>query len=740
MGFERAFGRFAGLLLALALTGSASAQQGEALLIQDSAAWGYDAWNAELTLAGINYTQIGSADLAAENLNQYDMVVTVSVSGGTYNQRLMQKTAEFESFVQQGGVLIWSGCTQSGETPYPDPPFGGTNEYGTDSNNVIADAAHPLMDGVVPPVSGSSASHNYFANVPVGAEIQLTHSQNGNPVLYTLYEGNGLLIATGATWEFGWNAGWENAKILVNAIDWGWAFDPCMGNDNDGDGWTDCDHDCDDNDPTIHPGAVEICDDGIDQNCDQQVDEYADEDGDGYTNCDGDCNDYEALAYPGSTEVCDFVDNDCDGLIDEGFDQDGDGWTTCEGDCDDSDAQIYPGAPEQCDEDDDDCDEDVHEQTDDDNDGWTICQGDCNDNDGDTFPGAPELCDEVDNDCDEVVPANETYDGDGDGWVECLDCNDADAAIYPGQQEICDGIDNNCDGDADEGLDGDGDDISVCEGDCDDTDPTVYPGAPEICDEKDNDCDEALAEYEFDNDGVDSDCAGDLQVTEIDDDGDGYSECAGDCEDDNATTYPGAPELCNGLHDDDCNPATDELADTDLDGFNICQGDCDDLNENANPAEDEVCDGVDNDCDDLIDEDLDYDHDGYTGCGGEDCNDNNPGVYPGAPETPYDGIDQDCDDADLTDVDGDGVDGGPYGTDCDDTDAERYPGAEEDCEDGIDGDCDGVGDAYDDDCGFEGDEQGDDDDCSCDVDARPSTASPLGLMALLGLLALRRRR
>ena len=90
--------------------------------------------------------------------------------------------------------------------------------------------------------------------------------------------------------------------------------------------------------------------------------------------------------------------------------------------------------------------------------------------------------------------------------------------------------------------------------------------------------------------------------------------------------------------------------------------------------------------------DDDSDGDGYTheDSDGDDCNDRNAYVHPGAEEIWYDGIDQDCDDGSDFDADLDGYDRSIYGgTDCDDTDASVYPGAKDPPEDGVDQDCDG---------------------------------------------------
>ncbi len=70
-----------------------------------------------------------------------------------------------------------------------------------------------------------------------------------------------------------------------------------------------------------------------------------DDDMDGFTTCGGDCDDADPSIYPGATEICDGKDNDCDNLLPaEEVDADGDGFMVCAGDCDDNDAQVNPAA------------------------------------------------------------------------------------------------------------------------------------------------------------------------------------------------------------------------------------------------------------------------------------------------------------------------------------------------------------------------------------------------------------
>jgi len=391
-----------------------------------------------------------------------------------------------------------------------------------------------------------------------------------------------------------------------------------------------------------------------------------DKDGDGYKTS-IDCDDSNDLINPGANEICDGVDNDCDDEVDEDAtvtyyaDVDGDGYgdpdVTAEAcslpsgyvenglDCDDSNDLYNPAASE------DDCSdpEDYN------------CDGSSQyeDEDQDGYP-ACEDCDDADDTINEesIWYADDDGDGYGDnastasacteptGYVDNNeDCDDSSELYNPDASE------EDCTDPADYNCDGssqyedaDSDSIPACE-DCNDSDATIYPDADEICDGLDNDCDD-LIDDEDDDDVVDG------STFYIDYDGDGYG----------ALAYT-------------------EVACDAPSGFVDNAEDCDDTTALANPGETEVCDEIDNDCDGTVDgasasdaETVYYDYDGdgfgdpateeitcttasgYVDVAG-DCDDDEDSINPDEIEVCNDGIDNNCDETadgcelDLTEAD-----------------------------------------------------------------------------------------
>ena len=234
-------------------------------------------------------------------------------------------------------------------------------------------------------------------------------------------------------------------------------------------------------------------------------------------------------------------------------------------------------------------------------------------------------------------------------------------------------------------LDADSDGVG-CALDCDDADATVFPGASEACDSVDSDCDGSLVDGDADLDGDGlPDCVDD------DDDGDGVTD-ATDCDDADAAVYPGAPEVSGNTIDEDCNgiDALDCFEDSDGDTYG------------STTVVQELDDG--NCTDDAGQADV-----------ATDCDDGAAAVHPGAVQI-CNGVDDDCGGlpADESDGDADGV--MPCAGDCDDADAARFPGNPEVC-DGQDNDCDA---ATDEDVDNDGDGFSEcDDDCD---DAEPAVA------------------
>ncbi len=341
---------------------------------------------------------------------------------------------------------------------------------------------------------------------------------------------------------------------------------PCDAADNDGDGFTVADGDCDDSDPLAYPSAPERCGDGIDQDCfggDALCADVVDNDGDGWS-APADCNDNDPSISPQGSELedgkeCDGVDNDCDGDIDDGNPSGG-------GQCG-TDVGVCEFGIQVC------------SQT---GGAGLVCVGAVE-------PALTEVCDGKDNDCNGFIDDGIEYEGiaigqactgigacgDTVGVVECVstDLQLATCSTNPNGSnsqattELCNDIDDDCDGDIDNGVEQD-----LVEAACTLAGPcagtvtaTCGAGGEWLCDYT------AVPNWEADEmlcDGIDNDCDGTVD--------EGYGLGVG----------------CDGDDPDSCESGFIECISPTASG---CV-------EPPDSVAVEVCDGVDNDCDTMVDE------------------------------------------------------------------------------------------------------------------------------------------
>jgi len=253
--------------------------------------------------------------------------------------------------------------------------------------------------------------------------------------------------------------------------------------------------DCDDTDASVHPGAIETCD-NVDNNCDGSIDEDLTRpttcglgicsSNTGFETCtagvwgNDTCDPYQGSGI----ETCDGqADENCNGTVDEG----------CE--CTDGDSRACGDTPNQgiCTQGTQTCAGGA----------WGSCVGA-------VYPET-EICDNLDNNCDGNIDENLTQlttnqNGLCGGNQETCSAGQwmPDENNYQPANEVCDNLDNNCDGTVDENFTNKGQTCTVGQGACEATgqyictqdgsctECSAVPGIPGVEDcssALDNDCD-----------------------------------------------------------------------------------------------------------------------------------------------------------------------------------------------------------------------------------------------------------
>ncbi len=214
-----------------------SSARADVLLIENVLPWDYDSNSQTLTDIGFDFTKIGSSQLAATTLSQFDFIVLASVQDQQFYDDISANFSLIENYVLGGGTLIahaalW-GWPADGEWTAPNFLPGGVNRVQEYSDSVnISDPASPVITGPYGTLTEADfqawnySTHGYFTDLVAGTHIIMDLEDITKPIYIEYAYGLGGVRASMMTVEWGANDSNNTRYIFRENEFYGAQYDP----------------------------------------------------------------------------------------------------------------------------------------------------------------------------------------------------------------------------------------------------------------------------------------------------------------------------------------------------------------------------------------------------------------------------------------------------------------------------------------------------------------------------------
>ena len=188
------------------------------LLIQNDLPWGFSSNTRVLKELNANYSVTTTSEFSASMLANYGVVILANDQTTDTYSDYTRFTSELELFAQNGGVVVYGACDEGsghGGKLSSNLPGGVTKYFNSSEYNYIEYKNHPIVTGVLTDevaINDNDLYSNYCSHtcfnedtLPVGANVILRAKSNGAPTLVEYPCGEGIIIASGLTWEWGYD-------------------------------------------------------------------------------------------------------------------------------------------------------------------------------------------------------------------------------------------------------------------------------------------------------------------------------------------------------------------------------------------------------------------------------------------------------------------------------------------------------------------------------------------------------